>query len=166
MEPQAINPISPLNTPALKTLVLNYCRSHALNYDIISGLISVESNWHPKRARYEPAFNYFSQPYKWAALQSISQDTEMTLQRTSWGLMQLMGATARSLSYDLWLPDLCDPMTGIIWGCEYFKSRAAHYPDVKDQISAYNAGTPRKRGDGTYENQAYVDKVLAAMRSS
>jgi hypothetical protein len=31
---------------------------------------------------------------------------------------------------------------------------------MPDGIAAYNAGSPRKRADGKFENQKYVDTIL------
>ena len=47
------------------------------------------------------------------------------------------------------------------------------YPDIflmrhkkmDEAIAAYNAGSPRYRADGKFENQGYVDKVNAALKT-
>lgn len=147
----------------LKQLVRDQCKVSRLNEDVISALITVESAWNPKRARFEKRFFDYGNIPQFARQQGISEDTETMLQKTSWGLMQLMGATARSLGYLDWLPDLCDPAKGIHWGCEYYRKNAARYVDVRDQIAAYNAGSVIKKADGTYANQDYVNRVLAVM---
>lgn len=48
---------------------------------------------------------------------AISANSEWIAQQTSWGLLQLMGANARSLGFKLPLPALCDPVHGLEYGC-------------------------------------------------
>src|SRR5579862_3189197 len=64
--------------------------------------------WNPWSIRYEPAFydRYM------ARMTNISA-TEAHARATSWGLMQLMGETAREEGYTGYLPQLCDPETGL-----------------------------------------------------
>ncbi len=167
IQPQVAS-VSVLNTEGLKNLVRNFCRSHGFNFDLIAGIITVESNWHPKRARYERQYTYLYQTARFAKVHGIPEETEVIFQKTSWGLMQVMGASAREgkEGYIEWLPDLCDPMRGVIWGCNHFQTRCSQYLDIKDQIAAYNAGSVRRRPDGSYENQGYVDAVMAALKKN
>ena len=94
----------------------------------------------------------------------------------SWGPMQIMGATARWLGFKgTFLSELIEPEVGIEYGCKYLanlkrrfsgnsKNNCNQVDDIAifcdKKISAYNAGSPRKKADGTYVNQKYVDKVL------
>lgn len=84
-------------------------------------------------------------------------------QKTSWGLMQIMGGTARDLGFAGPLTDLMDPELGIFWGCRYFQAHCSQYVQLLDQIAAYNAGQVRRMQDGTYLNQGYVDKMIDAL---
>ena len=70
-----------------------------------------------------------------------------------------MSRTARYIGYKDDLPNLIKPAIGLRIGCQYLKSLTVKYPKVADAVAAYNAGSPRKNEDGTYVNQAYVDKV-------
>jgi len=75
------------------------------------------------------------------------------LRAVSWGLMQVMGQTAREFGYPGPLPQLCSPGVGLLYGCKKLKScfeRAAG-GDVRQALSFYNGG-----GDPTYP-----DHVLA-----
>lgn len=127
---------------------------------VISAIATVESGWRPASARYERSFSYLSEPERWAKLHGITKDTEIMFQKTSWGLMQVMGGTARRIGYKGWLPNICDPELGVQIGCEYFLKTCSEYQDVKDQLAAYNGGSIKKRSDGSYRNQDYVDKAL------
>lgn len=137
----------------------------AANIDpyVILGIIKVESNFNPNAAKYEANFkNYYKVP-EFAKIQNIDTDTEKILQQISWGLMQIMGGTARWCGYGGFIPDLADPATGIHWGVAFFKKIVTRYPYLNDQIAAYNAGSVRKDPYGNYKNQKYVDAVLAAI---
>jgi hypothetical protein len=93
-------------------------------------------------------------------------NTEILMQKTSWGLMQIMGATARSVGFDGWLPELTDAKTNVRTGTAYLAlMMGRHYKrhGLPGVIAAYNAGSPRTRPDGKFVNQSYVDKVLKAM---
>jgi len=158
---------------------------------LVCALCEVESGWNPWAVRYEP-------DYKWLwgikeplttinGLNIVSFDlkngpvlidiipstpeTELALQKTSWGLMQIMGAVARERGFRGWLTELCDPSISLEWGCKHLRWMADHnnaygLPDFRikpeDLAAAWNAGT-RIVIDGKYKNQPYVDRVLRAM---
>jgi hypothetical protein len=104
--------------------------------------------------------------------QSHSPQAEWEFQRTSWGLFQIMGAVARELgfrgsSFDVNTPSAyiygLNGMNGVIYGLLHFKNYMNKYEKTKGieaAIASYNAGSPRRRADGRYVNQAYVDKVM------
>lgn len=78
----------------------------------------------------------------------------------SWGLMQLLLATAREVlgQSDLTTTQLINPRTNIEAGTKYLSQLWARYGNMRDAIAAYNAGSPRLI-QGKYVNQDYVDKV-------
>jgi soluble lytic murein transglycosylase-like protein len=78
---------------------------------------------------------------------------------TSWGLMQVMGAVAREYGHEGHCGLLFKPEIGLDYGCRHLKMYFDKFSDWKDAVASYNAGSPRKREDGSYQNQAYVDKV-------
>jgi soluble lytic murein transglycosylase-like protein len=102
--------------------------------------------------RYEPT-------YRWLVGDKLNMSlTERHTQMCSWGLMQVMGGTARELGLTGYLSQLCDPETGVQYGCRYLRRLFERYQIWDDAIAAYNAGSPRRVGP-TYVNQGYVDKV-------
>lgn len=151
-------------------------------------LVQVESGFDPDASRAEPRYNYLwdvaknrpfrrltseelasaSAPKDFPSPPGVSRDTEFQFQKTSWGLGQLMGANARALGFKgKFLTRLCsDPATGL-------QLAFLHLSKIRDQFlkstgwqgvaAAYNAGSPRRNPDGTWENQVYVDKVARAM---
>lgn len=134
-----------------------------MNRYLIQAFIVVESSGNPKAVRFERQFTYLSNPASHAKSLGITEDTERVFQKTSWGLMQVMGGTARDLGYEGPLTDLLEPELGIFWGCRYFQARCSQYVQLLDQIAAYNAGQVKRTEVGTYRNQRYVDKMIDAL---
>jgi len=139
---------------------------HNLDPNLIVAFILTESGGDPWAIRYEPNWKWFLKPNYWALRMNISDKTERSLQMHSWGLMQIMGTTARELGFDQQIPKLCIPKNGIEFGCRYFKKQLIRYSgDVEFAISAYNMGTARKNSHG-FRNQIYVNKIMNNWRTS
>lgn len=150
------------NAQTFQPLIVKACSSQGLDPKLITAIIEVESNFSPWAMRFEPRSKMQVSPYQFAKLLNISVPTEETAQRCSWGLGQVMGATARWLGFHGALPQLCDPETGIFWMAEYFEKSCMRYKTMEEQISAYNAGSVNRAPDGKFWNQTYVDRVLKA----
>lgn len=135
-----------------------------LDPNLVGAVIQIESGGVPYRIRVEPNFGYVNAPERYAKRLGITKDSEILCQKTSWGLMQLMGATARDQGYETHLTGLVEPVVGIYWGCMYLGSRVKKYKTTKAAVAAYNAGSLKiiKEGPKTGEiiNQAYIDKVM------
>lgn len=72
-------------------------------------------------------------------------ENERKWRATSWGLMQIMGQTARELGCtQLDIPFWLTKYMGVLYGVKYLKSKLKKY-DLPDAVSAYNAGTPTAR---------------------
>lgn len=86
----------------------------------------------------------------------ISRNTEYTNQKTSWGLMQVMGAVAREQGFKGSLARLCDPIEGLQAGCRHLAwMRDRHldkhgWPGVVD---AYNDGSARIEAPDDYPHK-------------
>lgn len=146
---------------------LNDVRPYAEEYEIDAGLILAiiltESSGNSWAIRYEPEWRFFNEPAHWASTLKISPETEQHLQMFSWGLMQIMGATARDMGFTKELQKLCAPNLGIEYGCKYLRRQLLRYSgQTISAIAAYNAGSAiRSDVDKTkYVNQVYVDKVM------
>ena len=92
-----------------------------------------------------------------------SINTEKMLQRTSFGLCQIMGATARFLGFKGWLTKLYEPEINKVWAQKYLDWLAETYKlsTPEDLAAAYNAGRVQKDKNRRYKNQRYVNKVMA-----
>lgn len=82
----------------------------------------------------------------------------------AWGLMQMIPTTARNLGY-LGPMDalLSDADLAIDLGTKLLQENLRIGGSIPAAISAYNMGYGGQLPDGTFVNQAYVDKVLVAM---
>lgn len=151
----------------LHAIVIAEASKRNIDPRAICAIISIESSWRTNSARYERHFTYLFDTARFARLHRITEITEALFQKTSWGLMQIMGGSARSMCYYTgWLPQLCEPNTGIRIGCDYFAKVCDEYDRLEDRFAAYNAGHVRLLADGRYRNQEYVDKAMTAYNIS
>ena len=125
--------------------------------DLIHAIILTESAGDPLAMRYEPGFRWTVQDPD-GRPRTCTVKTEERLQMFSFGLMQIMGATARDLGFKGWLSELLDPKVNIKYGTLLLISLSKRYQG-DDIIASYNAGSPRFTTSGDYVNQEYVDKV-------
>jgi soluble lytic murein transglycosylase-like protein len=132
--------------------------SRNINPDMVCGFIFQESAFNVWAYRHEPLSILSYTPKRFSIPLNISYDTEVFCQRTSWGLLQVMGFKLRELGYTDHLPKVLAPSLAIKWGCEAISSFTKRF-NLIDAIAAYNAGSPRKTAAGNYINAAYVDGV-------
>lgn len=132
-----------------------------VDVNLVAAIVQAESGGITFRTRYEPNYNYLSAPERWAGRLGITKETEIICQKTSYGLMQLMGATARDEGYEDYLVEMVEPAIGIYWGTKFLAGKLKKYKGhTKRAIAAYNAGSARYEKDSVlFVNQAYVDKV-------
>lgn len=144
------------------SLVVERTKEGPIPPALVLGIIETESGGNPCAARYE-------QNYRWTIPSArrpgnCTQNTETVMQKTSWGLMQVMGAVAREYGYSGWLNSLTDPETNITVGVTHLEKLHKRFfkkHGMGGVIAAYNAGSPRVGTDGKFVNQKYVDLVKA-----
>ena len=150
--------------PNLDPLIQSAARTHSLPAALVRAIIAIESDGNPWAVRYEPAFyaRYLhNKGIKGFA--PCSDATEARLRAHSFGLMQIMGATARETGFrETFLTALCDPEVGLEWGSRYLSGLLKKYGNLEAAVAAYNAGSPRKTNNGKWVNQGYVDKIRRA----
>lgn len=157
--------------------LLPYCQRIGATFEIEPSLLmafcQVESSCRPFATRYEQhTTRYIQEAYKWARASGITAETEQVHQLTSWGLMQVMGFTARDMGFSGNLPELCLPEVGIEYGARYLKLLQKRFGKAEavlefDEkvVASYNAGSPRKGTDGKLVNEGYVHKVWKALQT-
>lgn len=77
----------------------------------------------------------------------------------SYGLGQVLLATARGMGFTGAPEDLFDPAVNLYYTARYLRERLDIWGDVSLAVSAYNAGTARFVGD-RLANEPYVNDVL------
>jgi soluble lytic murein transglycosylase-like protein len=138
--------------PTLITLARQFAVKNGLNDALVCAVCEQESSWRAQATRYEPDF------YKRYIVPLIApdglSDNEAVQRATSYGLMQVMGQTAREHGMTDPLPNMLEPATGIYWGCVVL----AHFM-VRAQGDAYKA-LEYYNGGG---NPLYMGQVIARM---
>ena len=149
------------STPSIEALVGASAAAHRLPRDLIAAIVQVESSGNTWATRWEGGFyDRYIRDRTWPVYGAVSKSTERVGLATSWGLMQVMGATARERGYDRpFFAELCDPATGIEYGCRHLVYlRGREDGDLERVVRAYNTG----RGDPSTNGNAYLAKVKAA----
>jgi soluble lytic murein transglycosylase-like protein len=120
-----------------------------LRPDLIAAVCEQESDWNPWAMRFEPEFLTAYVP------PAITNDTERIARACSWGLMQVMGQTAREAGFSYpFLSGLCEPENGMEVGCRVLLNKLNHAGGVlENALLLWNGGG----------NKAYPGDVLARM---
>lgn len=141
------------------TVIKETAKAHKLPVELVYGICMQESALNPLAVRYEPNYRwlYFPEEVKPTI---CSLTTEKTLQKTSWGLMQVMGAVVREYGFEGWLTEMvAGTSLQLRYGCKHLSKLIARW-GLEGGIVAYNAGSPRIGNDGKYINQLYLDRVM------
>ena len=129
--------------------------AHALDPALVCAVIEQESAWNPWAVRYEPAFlsRYVAPLYTAGKISA----TEAYTRAMSWGLMQLMGQVARESGFSAAsLAELCDPKTGVEFGCQVLSKQMSRAKgDAMQALQAWNGGA----------NPNYANEVIARKRN-
>ncbi len=136
---------------------------HQLEPDLVIAVCLVESSGRTSAYRYEPQFwrRYMAADPKWvgAVPERVS---------ASYGLMQVMYPVAREMGMAADQPpeSLFVPANGLQFGCRKLREVLTWSKgDIAAGLAAYNGGKTKDNKPGVQpkRNQAYVDKVLAAL---
>src|SRR5216684_453437 len=135
----------------LVTLARRAAAAQSLDPALVCAIVEQESAWNPWAIRYEPLFfaKYVASLYT----NNKVSASEAYARGFSWGLMQVMGQTARENAFaGEFLSALCEPRQGIATGCVVLQRKlAATAGDVERALLAWNGGA----------NASYPGAVLA-----
>lgn len=120
------------------TLVNDIASRLGISVELVKAVIAAESGGNPKAYRNEPKIGDASR-----------------------GLMQVLYRTAQQMGYTGAPEGLFDPSTSVEFGARYLRYQLLRYAgDTASAVAAYNAGAAYRKSDGTFVNQAYVDRVM------
>jgi soluble lytic murein transglycosylase-like protein len=119
---------------------------HMLAAPLVCAVVEQESGWNAWAVRYEPAFRV-----RYVAPLHLPPTLEVCCS-ISWGLMQLMGQCAIEDGYPGKIPALCDPATGLEWGCVHLVKK------ISEARGDPHRGLELWNGGG---NKDYADQVFA-----
>lgn len=150
----------------LKALAIQLAKGNYIDETLFQAIIEVESAWQPYTLRFEPTYKYLLQHRDFASHLGVTNETEEVCQKTSWGLVQIMGGKAREFGFKALMPKLLEPGENLYYGCKLIQSLYTRYghDHEADVIAAYNAGSALRTAGGMYMNQRYVDKVDQVLR--
>lgn len=136
-------PNPPQIPPNLLALAHTTAARHNLDPALICAIIEQESAWNPWAIRFEPQFfaKYIGPLFTNNKIDPPT-NTEAYSRAYSWGLMQVMGQSARERGYDgEFLSALCDAATGLEAGCNLFAHKlAAAQGKVARALDLWNGG--------------------------
>lgn len=133
----------------------------------IKAIIQQESQGNVCALRFEPLFPYLFQPKIFAQHSLISQVTEEMTQKMSWGLGQIMGSLARQQGHSGFMGELFQPELNIKHICIRLVDLRGISKEKDDIFAMYNGGPGayKRKTNGVYPNQSYVDLVNSHLQS-
>ena len=153
-------------------LIDTWSSHYGIPRDLLAAIVQVESGGNPWAMRYESGYRWLwdvlrKAPYQpgddFPSPRGVSSDSERIGQKTSWGLMQIMGAVARERGFDgPFLSKLCDPAINMKFGCMHLVGYYRRHGSWEAAAASYNAGSPRRNKEGQWINQIYIDRLRAA----
>ncbi len=154
--------VEPAPVPSQDDLIVSMAGRYQLPVVIVRAMVEHESAGGITAAcRFEQGFydRYIKGKTPDFRPEHCSWDTERIGRATSWGLMQVMGETARVVGFRGWYPELCVPGVGLKWGCEYLRRLVDRYwvGDWPTIMRAYNGGP----GNRDNHDNPYPGLILA-----
>lgn len=128
----------------LEPVVATVAGRHDMPVELVAAMVLQESSGNRYANRFEQGFYkaYIEGHELDFVPRSCLHVTEALGRATSWGLLQVMGATARQYGFRGWFPELCETETGLDAGCRYLADlrRRFGHEGWPVMVRAYNAG--------------------------
>src|SRR5262245_15362554 len=128
-------------------LITNAAKVFGLQVPLVAAIVLQESKGNPAAARYENGF--YLKYIDWRGRKDLSGyvptactlETEKRFRATSFGLMQVMGETARERGFRAeFLPELFVPETNLRVGCELLQHLLDDSPSAIIALQRWNGG--------------------------
>ncbi|MDP4198306.1 MAG: transglycosylase SLT domain-containing protein [Bacteroidota bacterium] len=168
--------VEPLLIPYRNEILRAAARYH-LQPALIAAVIQEESRFEQWATRHEPRYATSRRVHhaaiSWVRTHRVGPNsaTEFADRSRSYGLMQVMGETAREQGFDApYLAELYLPANAIEHGARLLAHLLGRYPrDTLAAISAYNQGSARRAREGprrgAFLNARYVYRVCLAWQA-
>lgn len=144
--------------PRINERIENISRNFGIDPKLVTAIVGIESSFDPRISKFEPGVKP-ERAALFTGFLHVDQETEENGQRVSYGLMQILGLTARNLGFSKHFIELYEPDTNLFWGCKLLQQLTRRFEEEDEVIAAYNDGNARRTQDGTFVVQGYVDKV-------
>lgn len=142
--------------------ITSAAQKHRIDPALVYAVCRQESGMDQHAFRYEPAYRWLVSPNMVKPM-TCSVESEIMLQKTSIGIMQVMGAVFREYGFTGWLSALFGDMNRQLdYGCLHLAKKISRY-GLPAGIAAYNSGSPRELSNEKFVNQHYVDNVIGYM---
>lgn len=143
--------------------IIEASKLYGIDQIFLSALIQTESGGNQYAFRYEPDFSNVHPIPKLQNLWKVPAPTVLMMQKCSYGIAQVMGATAIDLGLLKescpWPTLLFDPEVCMKYCCKLVLQKMKIYGKEPSLLYAsYNAGTPKKLASGVFKNQQNVDR--------
>jgi len=146
-------------------LIFDTATRYNLSANVVYGVCVSESSMNQYAARYEDGYKWLYKPES-VKPAGCSLATEIEFQKTSLGIMQVMGSVYRELGYSGWLAAVFgDVATQLDYGCRHLANKIKKYGFLEGVLS-YNSGSPRKDANGNYVNLAYLTRVMRVSKQA
>lgn len=120
----------------LLNLAREVAAAEGIPFELLAATAQVESAWNPRAYRYEPA-----------------------LGEASYGLMQTLYSTARSMGFNGRPEELYDPRTSLTMGARYLRAQLARFGAPGLASAAYNAGPGRVASEISKTGVKDIEKI-------
>lgn len=146
-----------MNISTIAHLIQDSAEQLSISPDIVTSFILVESNGNPWAVRYERNYEWICEVSTMATLLETTYDTALMMQRSSYGLTQIMGAVAWQMGHRGWSTELLNPETNLTYFVKYLSKliKKQSLTDPLDMYAAWNSGSVKKI-DGKYANYRQV----------
>jgi len=146
----------------LSQLIQDSANKYGIEFCLLNAIVATESGFNSNAIRFEEHYKYLYSVEECAEIVGCTKDTMIMMQRTSWGLCQLMGAVYYEMQGKTWATELMQPDVNLKFTCEYVNRLIDRWHLKSPELiyAAYNAGSVRRREWGELVNQKNVDRFM------
>lgn len=149
--------------PTLGEMVKRAAAKHNLPAEVVAAVVWQESRGNPWAFRYEPGFyrRYLESSGPGDLLGYVPKgiptfESELRARAISFGLMQVMGNTAREQGFDRrYLSEMFNPEVSLDIGCAYLRRQFDRYDNILDNDARMRRALEKYNGSPDYPRLIY-----------